>query len=75
MEKAKKIIIGTLLIFFGIILIDYVIEVLFRGTEFVVWKTYITTLRVWLTRLIISIALAYYNVWKQEKRENAQKMD
>ncbi|MFD2037245.1 hypothetical protein ACFSKL_20775 [Belliella marina] len=75
MTKAKKIILGTFIIFFGIILVDFIIEVLFRGTDFATWMVYITNLRVWLTRLVISVALSFYNVWKQEKRENSRQKE
>lgn len=75
MIKVKNIIINTLLIFFGIVLVDFLIEVLYRGTDFQIWLAYITDLRVWLTRLLISIALAFYNVFRKKKREEFQKAD
>ncbi|GAB2615718.1 hypothetical protein [Belliella aquatica] len=75
MIKIKNIIINTLLIFFGIVLVDFLIEVLYRGTDFQIWLAYIIDLRVWLTRLLISIALAFYNVFRMKKREEIQKAD
>lgn len=75
MIKMKNIIINTLLIFFGIVLVDFLIEVLYRGTDFQIWLAYITDLRVWLTRLLISIALSFYNVFRKKKREEIQKAD
>lgn len=75
MIKVKNIIINTLLILFGIVLVDFLIEVLYRGTDFQTWLAYITDLRVWLTRLLISIALAFYNVFRKKKREEIQKAD
>jgi len=75
MIKIKNIMINTLLIFFGIVLVDFLIEVLYRGTDFQNWLAYITDLRVWLTRLLISVALAFYNVFRKKKREEIQKAD
>ncbi|ERM84517.1 hypothetical protein P872_25510 [Rhodonellum psychrophilum GCM71 = DSM 17998] len=68
MTYFKKVLIYTALIFFGIILVDFVIEVGFRRTDIQTWLSYVTHPRVWLTRLFISVGLALYNVWKFKKR-------
>lgn len=75
MIKLKRIIINTLLIFFGIVLVDFLIEVFYHGTDFQIWLVYITDLKVWLTRLLISIAVAFYNIFRKKKREEIQKTD
>lgn len=68
MAYFKKVLTYTMLIFFGIILVDFVIEVGFRRTDIQTWISYVTNSRVWLTRLFIAIVLALYNAWKFKKR-------
>lgn len=71
MAYLKKILFYTALIFFGIILVDFVIEVGFRRTDSQTWLGYVTHPRIWLTRLFISVGLALYNVWKFKKKAEA----
>lgn len=72
MTYIKKVLIYTVLIFFGIILVDFVIEVGFRRSDIQTWISYVLNPRVWLTRFFISIGLALYNVWKFSKRGDSK---